>query len=434
MFVKIVTFVMIFALMLSLFSFGAVAYELDTSEADIGGYYLYNLENSLIMAESNTDALLSPSSTVKIMTACIALESNIPFERVVSVTKEMLSESSGRNMRLKTGDKITFEDLIYATVCGGYNDAAVVLALTVCDSIEDFLKLMNEKADALGMQSTVYLNVTGISAAGMTTSVADIARLAKYISENEKFVEIARTKYKKLSSLSSCENVESITNRSSLLASYRGLANFNTGSGDGGDNTVLYYNIGELSFICIVMNANGHDTWSTENYAELYSKKLLSHAVNDYSNKTVLTQKNAVISLPVKYSTSGDDVDLYPVKDLTLFISDEIDPTSDITYSTHIYGTELKAPLRSGDIVGELVVSYDGKILASVFLEVRKDVDKNTFLYILELMRGYVGGRAFIISVFCFAIMMLSYYVITKRKLNKMYKGKRAPRRRPTKQ
>ncbi|MGM9632502.1 MAG: D-alanyl-D-alanine carboxypeptidase family protein [Eubacteriales bacterium] len=420
---KFITSVMFFALMLSLFCFNASAFELDTADASIGGYYLYNFENDMVMAEADTEKSISPSSTVKIMTACIALESGIPGDRVISVTGSMLSSSSGRNMGLDAGDKISFDDLLYATVCGGYNDASVVLALAVCDTLNDFLQKMNDKASELGMSSTVYLNVTGINANGMTTTVSDIAKLAKYASQNERFVEIASTKYYKLSDSATCSK-DSITNRSSLLASYRGLANFNTGSGDFGDNAVLYYKTGDLSFICIVMNANAYDSESTNNYAEIYSKKLLAHAINDYSNKTVLTTKNIISSLPVKYSVKGEEIDIYLKSDLTLFLPDDTDVSTDISYSTYIYGNELEAPLKAGDTVGELVVSYEGKILASVPLEVREDVDKNTFLYVLELMRNYVTGRAFIITVICFVTLMAVHYLLTKRKLDRMYNSR----------
>ena len=101
------------------------------------------------MAEGNSADLISPSSTVKIMTACIALETDIPRDKVITVTSEMLDGVVGRNMRLDVGDRVTYDDLLYATVCGGYNDAAHALALTVSGSITEFVDLMNEKPGAL---------------------------------------------------------------------------------------------------------------------------------------------------------------------------------------------------------------------------------------------------------------------------------------------
>lgn len=406
-------------LMLCATSIPALAFELNTSDASVEGYYLYNIENDLIMAEHGADKAIFPSSTVKMMTGIIAIENITDTSLQITVTSDMMKQVSGRNMGLRAGDRLTLEDLLYATLCGGYNDAAIALAMSVTPTLSEFITLMNEKAAELGMTSTTYLNVTGTSASGMETTIYDMATLCRYLAQNTTFVDICATKSYSISSGATCK-AKTVTNRSTLLAANKGMSNFNTGSSDG-DCTVLYYKDGELSYIAIVMNAKAYDTADTTNYAEYFSKKLFGHAFNDYSYRTVYSARSVIYSMPVKYSISSDEIDLYLEHDLKLFLPNEIAP-EDLTYSRFIYGDELEAPLKAGDTVGSLTVFYGDEILATVPLVVKETVNKNAFLYIIELMKDYLGGRPFLITLISFAILMVAFYILKKRKLQKMYK------------
>lgn len=200
------------------FSLSAANYELDTDSASVGAYYLYNFENSLCMAEYGADDVISPSATVKMMTACIALESGVDMDKLITVTGEMLDGVSGRKMYLQAGDRLTFLDLIYATVCGGYNDAAAVLALSVSPSLSDFIDKMNSKAKDLDMTATCYSNVTGMDDIGMQTCLLDIIKLSNYLIKNETFVDISSTVSYKLSDSATC-GTKTVSNRSPLVAS-----------------------------------------------------------------------------------------------------------------------------------------------------------------------------------------------------------------------
>lgn len=414
---RIITMLIFITVLLSLFLFPASAYELPHEEADLSSYYLYNIENDLVMAEYGTAKTISPSSTVKIMTACIALESDINKGELVYVTEDMLKGASGRTMGLDVGDRLMVEDLLYACIIGGYNDAACILANVVCGDTDEFVEAMNKKAASLGMTSTSYLNVTGINASGSITTVKDLAILSEYMSKNQEYVDICATKSYRMSEFATCYKT-TITNRSTILSSYKGLASFNTGSGDG-DCAVLYYNRNGQSFICIVMNVKNKDAEDINNYAEIYSKRLLYHALNDYSVQTVLTTKTPVGSYPIKYSVASANVDVYLKEDIKLFLSNEIDIQKDLTYSVSMDNDVLEAPLCAGQEVGYMIVSYEGNILAKTPLIIKKDIDKNDFLYILELMREYVLSRAFAITLITFLIIMTVWYLSAKNKFKK---------------
>lgn len=426
---KIISTVILVCALFSLFSFKAFAFDLDVSKSNIDGYYLYNFENDLVMAQSNANDIISASSTVKMMTACVALESNVPLDQVITVTAKMLNGVSGRFMGLKVGDKLTFEDLLYCMICASFNDAAHAIALTVDVSSDAFISRMNAKACELGMNDTFYTDFTGVSGASKT-NINDTVKLAKHLATNEKYVEISSTKSVELSSVATCDYTR-ISNRSALLSSYKGLANFNTGSSEnGGDSAVHYYNNGKISLLCIVFNASPKYSYDKTNYAEHYTKELLNHGIYDYSLKTIIDSNKVIDSLPIKYSITGDKINLYLEKDLVAYLPDDTVIDDSFVYDYYLFENELSAPIRSGDIVGVLVLMRNGKMICSENLVVEKDVDRNFFLYMMDLMKSYVGGRAFLITVITFLIMLGIYYLKTKRILDKMYKRQRKKKKR----
>ena len=423
---KIIILFIISAISFSLFSMPIFSFELDKSEGSIDSYYLLDIKNNLIMAEENIDKIISPSSSVKIMTACIILESGLDFNLEIEITSKMLQNVSGRNMELKEGDKLTVNDLLYAMLCGGFNDATIALALTLSPSLYEFVTLMNEKAEMLQMKSTHYVNVTGIEATAAKTTVNDLSILAKYMSKNDKFVEICSTKSYRFSD-NATSKYTSVNNRSTLLSTYKGLANFNTGSSSSGDCAIVYYKTDDCELISIVMNALANDEKDTSNCAETYTKSLLNHALNDYETITVKSKKEAITSLPVKYSISHKNIDLYLKEDVKLFLSKDTDINSDLKYDIHIYGDELKAPINQGDEVGIITVSHNGIVLSSMPILSSVTVERNGFLFVMDVM------KSFITSIWFVLILILIFVCILGIHHHKKHKFRRKKRKRKNK-
>ena len=416
---RIITLIIFAGVLFSLFSICVSAFELDDSKAKPDAYYLYNFENDTVMVAYNTDKVISASSTVKIMTACIALESGVANNKIVTITDAMLKGVSGRFMGLTSGDKMTFEDLLYSMICSSFNDATHAIAFTVSGSLDGYLNKMNEKAQEIGMIDTYYADITGISDASKTT-LNDLIKLVKYVSQNEDFLKITSTKSYQLSVFATCE-YNRINNRSSLLSSYRGLHNFNVGSSNNGESAVSYYNNGKLSFVCIVMNAKAKDDDET-NYAEQYTKELLNHGLYDYSSKTLLSKDTVIDSLPVKYSTSGEEVGLYLQSDIYQYLPKDSSTDGEYSYTYYLYDKELKAPLKSGEEIGVLIVSRNGRYVASEKIIVKKTVGRNEFLYFMDILKNYVTSRAFFISLISVIVISVVYYLYKQELLNKMYR------------
>ena len=111
------------ALILSGAILPASALEEPPASTDVGVVLLLNLENNLTLYEKEADTNVYPSSSVKIMTGLLACRSlSDRLDEVVTVSAAMVAGVTGRSMHLADGEKLTVKDLLYAAICGGYNE------------------------------------------------------------------------------------------------------------------------------------------------------------------------------------------------------------------------------------------------------------------------------------------------------------------------
>ena len=153
---------------------------------------LYNLENDQILFEKEIDAAVYPASTVKIMTAVLALEYyEGRLDTPITVKPEAIKNISGNNIALSAGETFRAEQLIGALIVGNANDAAVTLAFEISGSVEEFADRMNQKAAEMGMTHTVFKNPTGMHHKNMVSTVSDILILAKYAFNMPQFMRFS---------------------------------------------------------------------------------------------------------------------------------------------------------------------------------------------------------------------------------------------------
>ena len=135
------------------------------------------------------------ASTTKIMTALVAMEHLRPNE-IVRVTRKASRVPYGEG--LKAGERVPAWKLYYGLLLASANDTAVALAEAAGGTRERFLKLMNEKARALGLRHTQYRSASGLIDEGNYSSVHDLAMLTRYAFGVPRFREIVATKLKRV--------------------------------------------------------------------------------------------------------------------------------------------------------------------------------------------------------------------------------------------
>lgn len=134
------------------------------------------------------------ASITKIVTCIIVIE-NTDLEKEITVGNEVL-KAYGSAIYIEAGEKIKIKDLLYGLMLRSGNDAAIVLAKNVSGSMEEFVKLMNQKVQDLKLKNTSFINNNGLEEKDKEnkSSAYDMAILTKYAMNNNTFREIFQTK------------------------------------------------------------------------------------------------------------------------------------------------------------------------------------------------------------------------------------------------
>jgi D-alanyl-D-alanine carboxypeptidase len=142
--------------------------------------------NGSTLEESNADGLRHPASLTKVMTLYLLFErleaGKIGLDTQLSVS-EHAAEQSPTKLGLKPGQTISVADAIKGVVTRSANDAAVVVAENLGGSENAFAQLMTQKARALGMSHTTYVNASGLPDDDQVTTARDQALLGRAIQD-----------------------------------------------------------------------------------------------------------------------------------------------------------------------------------------------------------------------------------------------------------
>ena len=143
-----------------------------------------------ILYELQPDHSIHPASMTKIMTTIVVFdllaEDKISLNDKVSISEKAwrMSQAGYSSMFIMINDEISVENLLKGIIIASGNDACVALAEGIAGTEENFVSLMNEKAEEIGMTSTNFANSSGINNPDNYSTVRDIALMSRYLIKN----------------------------------------------------------------------------------------------------------------------------------------------------------------------------------------------------------------------------------------------------------
>ena len=151
---------------------------------------IFNPETGEILWQENAQDKRSIASITKVMTAVVFLEGTPDLSQ--SVTIERADTYAASTTYLRRNERVTLNDLLHLTLIASDNAAARALARVSHGGTAAFVERMNEKAVQLGLESTTFIDPSGLNAANIS-SAYDLSRLISYASSNEIISPIMRT-------------------------------------------------------------------------------------------------------------------------------------------------------------------------------------------------------------------------------------------------
>ena len=213
-------------------------------------YIIYDVGTRTVLSGKNESLRFAPASTVKVITALIALE-HYNLDTVLTVTG--IDAVEGSKMDLVEGEQITVRNLLYGMMLPSGNDAAYILAKNYPDGVEAFVHKMNEKVKELNLANTKIFDPAGFDDRNYSTAF-DLARLASYAIENNDFAKIVSTSYITVSDITG-QIIHELYNLNELLG-VRGVNGVKTGFTDEAQGVLITSILqDDRTYIVVVLNS-----------------------------------------------------------------------------------------------------------------------------------------------------------------------------------
>lgn len=332
------------------------------------------------------------ASTTKIMTAIVMCEElrEERMQETVEVCKEA-AYTNGSSMGIKTGDKVTYHDLLYGLMLPSGNDAAVQIAISIAGSVENFAGLMNKKAEELGLEHTHFVTPHGLDRESHYTTAKELAIITDCALSNPMIAKVVSTE-----SYTVTINgyPKTLNNSNELLGYLNGVTGVKTGYTSGaGRCLVTSSNRDGFEIITVVLGSD------TKKIRTKDSIRLIEYAYKNYQLKNIeelvqdeyrewckLNQKRIYVNKGVKTNPEIylEEIQnkIYPITQNTnIMIDSEVE-------------TNYEAPMEANTVVGKIIVQIDGKLVEEIEIKTKEQIKRKEireyFIQFMELFKEVI--------------------------------------------
>ena len=348
-------------------------------------YAIYDRLSGRCIYGKDENKQTAMASTTKIMTSIIIVE-NCNLEDTVTITSKAAG-TGGSRLGLHTDDKITVNDLLYGLMLRSGNDAAVALAIHTAGSVEEFAKLMNKKAEELGLKNTHFVTPHGLDNSEHYTTAYELAVITDYALKNEIIAKVVKTKS---TTIKINGNSMQINNTNELLGNVEGVYGVKTGfTNNAGRCLVTSVKRGDMDLIIVVLGADtrkdrASDTMKLIEYAY---KRFYTINVEEIIEKEFELWKQ-INQNRIYVDKAANNIEL-KIDDIKIkkLIADK-EPTIEINAVNY-----LEAPITKNTRIGTLTVKIDDELIEEIEIKVDKDINKRgIFDYIGIMAKIYSGA------------------------------------------
>ncbi len=303
-----------------------------------------------VLFEKDAGKQMRPASVTKIMTLLLIMEAiekgQYSYDDIVTVSAYATS-MGGSQVYLKEGEKFTVNDMIKCIAVASANDCCVAMAEFTSGSVDAFVSAMNVRAQELGMNNTTFINCTGLDADGHLTTARDISIMSQELLKHEKIKE-----YTTIWMDSIRDGTFGLTNTNKLIRFYSDATGLKTGYTQASGYCISATAMRDgMELIAVVMAAESSDARSAD------AKTMFNYGFSKYE---LFVPKTPEIE-PVRV-IKGKQKDITPITSNSQGVLIEKGSSKDIEYELDIC-KDVKAPVESGQKLGEVTIKSKGEIL-----------------------------------------------------------------------
>jgi len=358
-------------------------------EVDANYVILQDHLSGKILYEKNADDKIYPASMTKIMTSIVTFDllkkGETSLDEMITVSEKAwrLSQSGYSSMFIMLNDQVSVEDLLKGIIIISGNDACVALAEGLSGTEKDFVMLMNEKAEEIGLENTNFNNSSGINDVNNYSTVRDILKMSRYMIQN--YPEYY-SYFKETSFTWDRTGGDPITqgNRNPLLYKDVGVDGIKTG----------FLTVEKYSLASSIKSGKRRMTavasgFKTKNSRSRESMKLLNWGLRKFDTIQIAKKDEIMTSLNV-WLGKKSKVEILPSEDVYLTIPKR---KKKIIKAVFVYDGPIPAPIKKGDTLGLLNVYVSDELKKQINILAAEDIEKsNIFSRIFKSLNYLVWG------------------------------------------
>lgn len=321
-----------------------------------------------IVFEKNIHERYAPASMTKMMSLLLIMENieegKLSWDEEIT-TSVHASSMGGSQIFLQVGEKMSVRDLIRGIAIASGNDATVALAEKIGGTEEGFVKMMNDKAKALGLKNTNFKNAVGLDEENHYSSAYDMAVIASNLVKYEKILEYTGTYEGYLRE--GTDRKFWLVNTNKLVRFYQGVDGLKTGyTNEAGYCLTATAKKDNMRLITVVMG------YPTANQRNSETSAMLDYGFNSYYIENLISTKTSLGKIEL---LKGDiqNVDIIPLESVNI-LNKKTDSKRNVDYRIETY--KVEAPIKVGDVVGKLKVIENDKVINEIDLTVSENVNK----------------------------------------------------------
>lgn len=324
------------------------------------------------------------ASTTKIMTSIVVVE-NCNLDDIVTVTAKAAG-TGGSRLGLHTDDEIQVLDLLYGLMLKSGNDAAVALAIHTSGSVEEFAKLMNQKAEELGLKDTNFVTPHGLDNSEHYTTAYELAKITDYALKNETIAKIVKTK---TATIYINGNSMQINNTNELLGNVEGVYGVKTGfTNNAGRCLVTSVKRGDMDVIIVVLGADtrkdrAKDTMKLIEYA--YKRFYIFNVEEVIKQEFELWKQINQNRIYVNKAANSLELKLDEVK--IKKVATDMNPAIEINVVSYI-----EAPIDINTRIGTVTVKIGDEIIEEIEIKAQKEVKKRGVVDYFSIIAKIYSG------------------------------------------
>ena len=388
---------------------------------------LIDPETEEVLYARNIHEKLYPASLTKVMTALLVLEAieegTLTMDTVLAATETAVADipNDASSAGIVVGEELTVEELLHCILVVSANEACNILAESVSGSVDAFVERMNQRAAELGCENTHFVTTNGLHSVDHYTTAWDLYLITREAMTHDVFMRICNTKFCEVPPTNMRKDSRKYSTTNHLISTarqkhylYEGANGVKTGfTSAAGSCLIATAGRSGRTLLSVVLGGEriSRGDGVVDDFSFSETIRLFDYGFDGFHRIVILEPTELIDEVGVTLSQEQNTVKVHPAEGVERLIPSDI-TAADIERTITLFHDSVEAPISRGQVLGQITLSYDGIVYATVDLLADEDVVESRLLVFQRDAMLFVSSTPFKLGVAAAVALILLIVLI----------------------